>query len=91
MEAVIKFGDAYCYLKEFVINGIKADMRDFGEKRDVNPKMAEPYGCGDMRFIPNLYPTEAVLQKYDIDEEEYDTICSQLQKGLSFGKCGWCV
>ena len=81
--------NALCQLAEFKINGINAYYEDFGTKEDTRPQEAEPYGCGNMQFIPKAADAD-VLEKYGIDEQEYITICDALQC-LSFGRCGWCV
>lgn len=82
--------DCYCATKVFEINGIKADSDDFGYMCDVDPDNAEPYGCGDMRFVPKP-PSDDVLKEYNITKEEYNEICAELEEKLSFGCCGWCV
>lgn len=79
-----------CELETFTINGIKAIYEDFGDKVDCDEKAAEPYGCGDMRFLKR--PAQPrILDKYHITETEYESICDELEKALSFGKCGWCI
>jgi hypothetical protein len=35
--------------------------------------------------------TPQILAKYSITEAEYQEICNQLEKGLSFGACGRCM
>lgn len=80
----------YCYLPIFNINGIKAQVRDFGTQDDIDPENAEDYGCGDMQFIPNTDPTEEILSKYLISRDEYKQVCKELDC-LSFGCCGWCI
>lgn len=80
---------ALCSLRVFKINDIEADYNDFGEKEDINPTAAEPYGCGDMEFLPKA-ATQEVLDKYNITTDEYNEICKRLDC-LSFGNCGWCV
>ena len=79
-----------CALEPTEINGVDLDYTDFGEHRDVEPETAEPYGCGNMRFIPDRYPKEGVLEKYNITLEEYMQIQDKLDC-LSFGRCGWCI
>ncbi len=79
-----------CETKKFVVNGIEARHEDFGYKGDVEPENAEPYGCGNMLFLPKK-PSEDVLKKYNITEAEYEEICGELASKLSFGCCGWCV
>ena len=90
MKLELEFGTALCYCSKFIINDIFASEDDFGDKYDNDPNNAEPYGCGDMRFFPKL-PTQEALDKYKITVDEYQTIVKELESGLSFGKCGWCV
>ena len=80
-----------CELEKFYINGIRAEWEDFGDKYDTNRFDADPYGCGDMRFIPFDNPSEEVLAKYNITVMEWENICDKLEDALSFGHCGWCI
>lgn len=89
MNLILKFGRALCYTPEFSINGVDADYQDFGEKFDRSPETAEAYSCGDMQFTRNP-PTAEVLSKYKITIDEYHEVAERLEKGLSFGECGWC-
>ena len=79
-----------CALEKFNINGIQAYYEDFGTKKDINPNGAEPYGCGDMEFIPKPY-TQEILDKYQITTDDYNEVCNKLKDELSFGYCGWCI
>jgi len=90
MKLKLEFCRYLCSAAEFKINGIDADVDDFGEKNDEAPELAEPYGCGNMQF-KGKPSTEEVLKKYEITEKEYQEIVSKLEGGLSFGQCGWCV
>lgn len=90
MTLHLSFFTALCETREFEINGIKADHEDFGEKYDHDEDSAEPYGCGCMEFDPKP-ATPWVLEKYGITPQEYDEVCRELRKGLSFGSCGWCI
>ena len=91
MELVIKpFHSLPCRLEVFTINGKDADQDDFGEAFDHNEEIREPYGCGDMHF-DRKPPTQEVLDKYNITEEEYDCICGELGCELCVGSCGWCI
>ena len=90
MKLEVEFGSTMCYTPTFVINGVEADHEDFGEKYDRSPETAEDYACGDMRFT-RIPPKPEVLEKYHITEAEYEVIAGQLEGGLSFGCCGWCV
>jgi hypothetical protein len=90
MDMKLEIYGALCETSKFVINGIEADAYDFGDKDDEDPDNAEDYGCGDMQFT-STPPTKEVLEKYSITEDEYRTVCEELNEGLSFGCCGWCV
>lgn len=89
MKLIIKSYNSLCALSEFKINGIEADEKDFGKHEDINPNIAEDYGCGNMKFIP-IPATVGVLKKYGIDSKEYENVCKALDKHLSFGNCNWC-
>jgi hypothetical protein len=90
MDYVIKFSEWYCATDEFKINGIDAYWEDFGEKYDRSPEGAEPYGCGNMKFT-RIDSTPEVLQKYNITDSEYESICDDLEIGLSSGNCVACA
>lgn len=89
MELQLEFGDSLCWASTFVINGVDAETKDFGEQYDRDPENAEDYSCGNMQFT-RINPTPEVLKKYQITEAEYHEIASKLENGLSFGACGWC-
>ena len=90
MKLELTFGSAFCYTPTFRINGIRADSADFGYQGDADPSAVEDYGCGDMTFSRKP-ATPEVLAKYGITTPEYELIAGQLEVGLSFGACGWCV
>lgn len=76
MKLVIKpFHSLPCQLEVFTINGKNADKDDFGDMYDHDAESAEPYSCADMQFDPKP-PTEEVLDKYNLTEEEYYNICN---------------
>ena len=81
---------ALCELLPCEINGVDLDYNDFGTKEDIEPEEAEPYGCGNMQFIPFDDVKEETLKKYNITKEEYEKIQKKLDC-LSFGGCGWCI
>ena len=81
---------AYCELKVFDINGIEARYEDFGYKEDIDSHDAEPYCCGNMKFIPHIRPENGILEKYQITYEDWFDICDELENKLSFGRCCWC-
>ena len=90
MKLEIKPMSSYCALSTFRINGIKADYNDFGYTEDIAPDRAEPYGCGNMQFIPDKNPQDGILEKYGITEDEWLRVLKELDC-LSFGHCGWCI
>jgi len=90
MKLKLEFGSHFCYTPTFTINGIDGNSADFGEKYDHSPETAEEYGCGNMKFT-RCPPTASVLTKYNITVDEYNQVAAKLEKGLSFGQCGWCV
>ena len=80
-----------CALEVFCINGVKADISDFGESEDVSPETAEDYSCGDHQFIPHNHARAEVLERYGISGDEWDEIAQKLESALDVGACGWCV
>lgn len=90
MKLKLEFYGCLCSTEKFVINGVFADVGDFGCKEDLNPEDAPDYGCGNMSFVPRL-PTKAVLDRYSITVDEYQSICEKLADGLHFGRCSWCA
>ena len=94
MELVIEPYDALpCELEIFTINGKKANSNNFGStvdhKEDCDDEIVA-YGCYN-RYFESKSPTEEVLHKYNITEEEYYDICNELENKLHEGSCGWCV
>ena len=91
MDLNIEIATSLCWAKVFIINGIDADVDDFGEKYDRgSDDDVEDYACGNMQFT-RIQSTKEILEKYKITEIEYSEICYQLEVGLSFGSCGWCM
>lgn len=87
---IIPFDSLPCSCEKFTINGMDADVSDFGSTVDMDEENAEEYGCGDRQFVPQM-PTNKVLNKYEIDVDEYAEICDKLQCALAVGSCGWCI
>jgi len=90
MKLELEIYGSLCETNTFTINGINAEYEEFGDKRDHDAENAEPYGCGNMKFIRYDVSSE-ILEKYGITKDEYDVICTELEEKLSFGCCGWCV
>ena len=78
-----------CETQSFEINGIKASYKDFGEKFDAAPNSRKPYMCCNMVFRSRK-PQLGILEKYNIDADDYTYICIQLRNALSFGTCKLC-
>ena len=85
----LKTYKSLCATECFVINGVEADLSDFGALKDMAPNPDEPYCCGDMRFVPCL-PTREATRKYGISAENFERISEVLKGALSFGKCCYC-
>lgn len=89
MNLNLSFQGSYCGVNEFVINGISADINDFGQKYDNGDIDRDDCGCSNMMFTRYPARTE-ILDKYEITIDEYSSICKNLEDGLSFGCCGLC-
>lgn len=90
MKLELDFAAALCVASVFRVNDIEAESDDFGTSSDEAPEDAEEYGCGDRQWR-RRDATPEVLTKYNITSPEYELIAGQLEVGLSFGSCGWCV
>ena len=92
LTVVITTYDALpCRCEIFTINGVDGDADDFGSVWDIDPEIAEPYGCGDMQFCPNEKSKRGILKKYSITGKQYKEVCSMLEDKLAVGQCGWCI
>lgn len=76
-----------CSLKTFTVNNIGADTNDFGYTDWERSKF---YECKNHRFIGYTTPTPEVLEKYNINETEFNSICYNLQKALYIDSCSLC-
>lgn len=98
MELIIKKIDSLpCCTEKFTINGIDAEKNDFGEGYDNRNYCTVDYsdaiarwGCVN-RVWKRKHSTPEVLSKYNITQDEYNTIVLELEEKLSIGRCGWCV
>lgn len=90
LEKIRSMGSLCVLELDVTINKVSLDYKDFGIKEDICPSLAEPYGCGYMKFIPFEDVKDGTLEKYNITEQEYREIQAKLDC-LSFGYCGWCV
>ena len=79
-----------CELEVFTINGINANIEDFGENYDAHPEIADPYCCGCHKFVGYKTPDEDTLLKYHIDKASFHEIVNKLEEVLYVGSCGWC-
>lgn len=88
MDLIIKsFGSGLpCELETFKINGIEADVKDFGEIERSGDCMN--YTCS--HTFKFKLPTEKVLKKYSINLREYSEICDRLEDELHVSRCGMC-
>jgi glucosamine 6-phosphate synthetase-like amidotransferase/phosphosugar isomerase protein len=90
LNLVIECGSRYmpCALNSFVINEIHADIDDFGDIEQDTQR--EPYTCNNRRFVPKLSSQE-ILDKYNINLDDYAVICYWLVNALRVSHCGMCV
>lgn len=88
MKLELEFGELLCWTPKFVINGVRAEYSDFGQKFDRWPDESD--GCNDMQFT-GIPVSKEVLSKYNITIPEYNLVVGQLEVGLSFGSCGYCI
>jgi hypothetical protein len=84
----------YCAASQLTVNGIEADLDDFGagdDKGYAEPTCIEEefYGCYDRQF-ECYQPTSEVLEKYKITLAEYSLLVTLLESELSFGCCNMC-
>ena len=87
---IVPYHSLPCSCEIFTINGMGADVDDFGSTVDMDSENAEQYACGDRQFIPKM-PTDEVLKKYFINLKEYAEVCDKLQNMLAVGVCGLCI
>jgi hypothetical protein len=78
-----------CDNRDMIIKGQVANVDEFGSGDDTDPGNKPEYGCGDHKFVCHE-PTDEILSKYGISEDEYRTIAATLEKMLSFGRCRLC-
>lgn len=76
-----------CNVELFTINGVDADEFDFGDSERSGDCFE--YCCNN-DFTPYEVPQENVLEKYQINKDEYDEICEMLKEKLCVRSCGWC-
>lgn len=77
-----------CILYMFKINDINAEIEDFGVTMDIDNDDNE-LGCTNHSFIKKDID-EYILNKYQINIDEYDEICNELARNLNIGTCGAC-
>ena len=77
-------------VNKFTINGINADIYDFGITTDLNKDKAPLYGCGYHTFIKNDFVTDKLLLKYAITNLDVTVICDEIYKQILRKKCDFC-
>lgn len=89
-----------CEVEKFEINGVKADINDFGFPEIIMPDLDELgdamyWGCGDRIWftweLEECESWEPILKKYSITKEELQEITDMLERKLSISNCGWCI
>lgn len=71
--------------KVFKINGIEADINDFGM---VETEELVDFGCSRL-FIPSSF-TRSIRDKYKINQREFIQIADRLKHELTM-ECDWCL
>ena len=73
-----------CELQTFRINGVDAELEDFGMvvKDDFGG-----YECTDLSFEEGGQPP---LKKYNLTYNDYVEICRVLSDIFNIGSCDWC-
>lgn len=91
VDLELDFYRCFCSTSKFIINGVVADIEDFGHQEDMGryDDDREDYCCKNMQFIIKRYG-EDIREKYNITEEEYYDIAFKLKDNLSFGYCILC-
>lgn len=82
-----------CATKVFTINGIEADLDDFGTMGDMQSGIAGPYSCTCMCFTASSDKNviEKTMRKYNITYDEFKTVQENLESAMYVGSCGWCT
>lgn len=78
---------APCRLESFKINGIEADVNDFGFIKTLEKSYC---GCLLLNFVPSL-PQKYLLSYYGITEKEYYEIIDKLKNIFNIEFCCECV
>ena len=86
-----------CAARVFTIDGKNACIDHFGyyEEGDYNECEYEDivqWGCYEKYFRGFPYSeNKKVAEMYNLTEEEYNEIVSELEDKFAIGTCGWCV
>lgn len=94
MELKIEVYNALpCALKDFTINGFKAQYEWFVSNYDAGSEDAEPYCCGDR--VTEAHSMSAVrshlpIELQNLSEVEIKLIQQKLADEMVSGSCGWC-
>lgn len=80
-----------CALEVFMINGIDADLEEFGSGFDEGSEYAEDYACGNRVFEALSGAPAGVCARYGITKDEWFEIAHELESILHVGSCGWCI
>lgn len=92
MDVKIKtFRSLPCETEVFQINGVDADLSDFGSMYDVDIESAGPWECGCREFVAYDTFIQQAMQKYGITSDEFSAIQEMLKSEMHVGHCSWCV
>lgn len=80
-----------CRTKAFRVNGIDADINDFGETDDTGRCNVTECGCGCMEFVSNNSKMNDAMQRYNVSEDEFHEVQKRLELSLCVGECSLCL
>ena len=78
-----------CAAETFIVNGIDAEVEDFGECKDLVDE-AYKSNCKNRQFVKAL-PTDEVLAKYGLNLKQYAAVCAKLETTFAIGWCTQCT
>jgi hypothetical protein len=87
MEIVIKLSELCNKVDVFTIEGLGADINDFGKMILLGD--SELYYCSPSYFKANI-PDGKVMDEYCLDVNDWYTICNKLEDKVKFSGCSEC-
>lgn len=78
-----------CLVLGLTINGMPANIYDFGLMKDLEPSKAPPCGCGNRVFVSS-YLSDVILKRYNLTRKQGEDLLLILKKALNIGYCKRC-